>query len=205
MQECHDIFVRAHVPFPSKQKWLRNLPAKWPKVALIFDTETTLDPTQKLTFGCFRCCQLIGRTYRCIEEGLFHADAATASDLKVLRQYVENPTNIPETERLPPQIKLRLMSRTLFVNRVFWRAVRSGDLVVGFNLPFDLSRLAVKYANARKGGWSLVLTSERAENRRETESRTTSHRHHVLKQQNGFYQAEQQPPSRRMAERTALS
>jgi hypothetical protein len=156
--ERHDIFVRAHAPLPSKGNWPRRLPEKWPDFALIFDTETTLDPTQKLTFGCFRRCELLGGMYRCIEEGLFHADAATTSHLRVLRKYVENPTKIPETEGLPPQIKLRLMSRTLFVNRVFWRAVRSGDLVVGFNLPFDLSRLAIKYANARKGGWSLVLT-----------------------------------------------
>jgi hypothetical protein len=54
------------------------------------------------------------------------------------------------------------MSRTLFVNRVFWRAVRSGDLILGFALPFDLSRLAIKHAAARKGGWSLVLASRKS-------------------------------------------
>jgi len=158
VQERHDIFVRAHAPLPSKKKQWRKRSAIWPEYALIFDTETTLDPTQKLTLGCFRRCRLISEKYRCIEEGLFHADAATASDVRVLRQYVGKPLNVPNTERFPPQIKLRLMTRTSFISRVFWRSVRSGDLIVGFNLPFDLSRLAVKHAHARKGGWSLVLS-----------------------------------------------
>jgi hypothetical protein len=50
------------------------------------------------------------------------------------------------------------MSRNLFVRKIFWGAVRRGDLIVGFNLPFDLSRLAVKFANAKKSGWSLAPT-----------------------------------------------
>src|SRR5713101_5045952 len=145
--ERHDIFVRAHAPLPSKKKRWRKRSAIWPEFALIFDTETTLDSTQKLTFGCFRRCRLIAGTYWCIEEGLFHTDAATASDVMVLRQYVGDPANVPNTEKFPPQIRLRLMARSFFISRVFWRAVRSGDLIVGFNLPFDLSRLAVKHAN----------------------------------------------------------
>lgn len=162
MQERHDIFVRAHAPLPSKGKWQRRVPAKWPQFALTIDAETTLDPSQKLTFGCFRRCELVGGTYRCIEEGIFHADTLTRSDLRVLGQYAANIQNVPETQRFPPQIKLKLMSRTLFVNRVFWRAVRSGDLILGFALPFDLSRLAIKHAAARKGGWSLVLASRKS-------------------------------------------
>ena len=158
MPERHDIFVRAHAPLPSKKKWRRKRSAIWPEFALVFDTETTLDPTQKLTFGCFRRCRLIGETYSCIEEGLFHTDAPTASDVRVLRQYVGNSANVPNTARFPPQIRLHLTARSSFISRVFWRAVRSGDLIVGFNLPFDLSRLAVKHANARNGGWSLVLS-----------------------------------------------
>jgi len=121
VQERHDIFVRAHAPFPSRKKQWRKRSAIWPEYALIFDTETTLDPTQKLTFGCFRRCRLIGEKYWCIEEGLFHADAATASDVRALRQYVGNPVNVPNAEKFPPQIKLLLMGRTFFINRVFWQ------------------------------------------------------------------------------------
>jgi hypothetical protein len=160
VQEPHDIYVRAHAPLPSKKSRQRRIPAKWPKFSLIFDTETTLDPTQRLTFGCFRRCELMGAEYRCIEEGLFHADAITRSDRKTLEKYIGNLKNVPDARRFPPQLKLKLMSRTAFVNQVFFRAVRDGDSVVGFNLPFDLSRLAIKHGAARKGGWSLVLSGQ---------------------------------------------
>jgi hypothetical protein len=74
----------------------------------------------------------------------------------VLERYVAGPLNVPTTEIFPPQLKL--MSRNVFVREFFWGAVRRGDLIVGFNLPFDLSRLVVKFTNAQRGGWSLALT-----------------------------------------------
>lgn len=97
----------------------------------------------------------------------------------MLDKYVANIKNVPDAQRFPPQVKLKLMSRTAFVNRVFFRAVRDGDLIVGFNLPFDISRLAIKHGAARKGakrgkgakegkggekgwkgGWSLILSAQ---------------------------------------------
>jgi hypothetical protein len=57
---------------------------------------------------------------------------------------------------------LGLMTRSSFVSRIFWRAVQRGELVVGFNLPFDLSRLAVRAANGRKGSWSLALSTRKS-------------------------------------------
>jgi hypothetical protein len=51
------------------------------------------------------------------------------------------------------------MSRSEFIRRIFWKSVRKGELIVGFNLPFDLSRLAVKWAEGRKGDWSLAFSS----------------------------------------------
>lgn len=158
-QQRHDIFVRAHAPTSTSGQWIRRRPAKWPRYALIFDTETTIDATQKLTFGCFRRCRLEGQAYRCVKEGLFHADLLDSKDLGVLHRYVDNPLNVPATLKYPPQIKLTLQDRMSFVRRVFWPAVQRGDLIVGFNLPFDLSRLAVKSTNAGKpGAWSLILS-----------------------------------------------
>ena len=169
MQERHDIFVRAHAPLPSKRPW-RGFPcAKWPNAALVFDTETKTDPTQKLNFGCFRRYELIRNGYSCVEEGLFFADNLKHSDRSVLEQYVDNPLTIPKTEIFPPQPKLTLMRRNRFVRQVLWGAIRRGDLIVGFNLPFDLSRLAVKFTNARKGGWSLVLTLRKSKKSGATE------------------------------------
>ena len=57
---------------------------------------------------------------------------------------------------------LRLMTRASFINHVFRRSIRRGNLVVGFNLPFDLSRIAVRAANGSKGSWSLALSTRKS-------------------------------------------
>jgi hypothetical protein len=153
----HEIFVRAHTLQASKKDWSPNL-AKWPRRALIFDTETTLDPAQKLNFGCFRQCELKNGVYECVQEGLFYNDSLAENQLATLNEFVESPGNSPSTRQFPPQMELRLLSRNEFVNLILWNAVRLRSLVVGFNLPFDLSRLAIKSTNAKKNGWSLCLS-----------------------------------------------
>jgi hypothetical protein len=169
VHERHDVFVRAHAPLPSKKPWRGFRCTKWPSSALIFDTETKIDPTQKFTFGCFRRYELKRNNYFCVEEGLFFADDLRRGDRTVLQRYVAHPLNIPKTETHPPQLKLKLMSRNAFVREFFWGSVRRGDLIVGFNLPFDLTRLAVKFANAQKDGWSLALTLRKSRRTRKSE------------------------------------
>jgi len=44
------------------------------------------------------------------------------------------------------------------VEKVFWESIRAGALVVGYNLSFDISRIAVRWATARNGGFSFVLS-----------------------------------------------
>src|SRR5580692_10920910 len=68
----NDIFVRAHTSVRTKTAWDRGWSPKWPRHCLIFDAETTIDPTQKLNFGAFRRCKLVGSRYVCVEEGIFH-------------------------------------------------------------------------------------------------------------------------------------
>jgi hypothetical protein len=169
-RERYDIFVRAHAPLPSKKSsWSGFYRRKWPGSVLVFDTETRTDPTQELNFGCFHRYELKQNKYRCVEEGLFYADHLKRADRAVLERYVRNPLNVPRTDIFPPQLRLRLMSRNAFVRKLFWGTVRRGDLVVGFNLPFDLSRLAVKFANAKKSGWSLALTLRKGRRSGKTE------------------------------------
>lgn len=157
-----EIFVRAHTAIPSETK----LPGKgkgsatdkWPELALVFDTETTIDTRQTLNFGTYRLCQLRPDGYECIEEGLFHSDTASAAELTVLRKYIKDPKNPAGNESFPPQMELRLLSRSDFVEYVFWKTVRKGGLVVGFNLPFDISRIAIQAGPGDEGGWSFVLS-----------------------------------------------
>src|SRR5438552_17756077 len=48
----------------------------WPENVLVFDTETTTDPTQRLLFGSYRFGHWNENgTFICLEEGFFHDDA----------------------------------------------------------------------------------------------------------------------------------
>jgi len=168
--ERHDIFVRAHTPVRNKKGRKRRWSAKWPRYCLIVDTETTVDATQRLNFGCYRRCKLEGGKYLCIEEGLFYADDLPPADVKTLESYRDHRKTTANIEWFPAKMTLRLMTRSSFVNRIFWKSIRWGELVVGFNLPFDLSRLAARAANGRKGSWSLGLSTRKSRKTGELEA-----------------------------------
>src|SRR5215472_972566 len=157
--ERHDIFVRAHTSVRAKDSWDRRWASKWPKHCLIFDTETTLDPAQKLNFGAYRRCKLVGSKYVCVEEGIFHRDVLSKEESKLLQAYKNNPPTLPDVRYFPAKTELSLTSRSEFVKNVFWNSVRKGELIVSFNSPFDLSRLAVTFNPGRKGDWSLALSA----------------------------------------------
>ena len=169
VQKRHKIYLRAHAPHPSNDPRSPSHAAKWPDSVLIFDTETRIDATQKLNFGCFRRYEYKRDRYCCVEEGLFFAENLTRKARRALQRYAANPQNVPETENFPPQLQLKVMNREFFLRQYFWGAVRRGDLIVGFNLPFDLSRLAVKHTKAGKNSWSLVLSNRTSSKTGKTE------------------------------------
>ncbi len=156
-----DIYHRAHtVATTDKQKKNKNsrpMPI-WPSRILIFDTETTVDARQELTLGVYRLCKLKDKRYICSEEGLFHRDDLDALQLEVLTKYVATHLAQIEVKSFPPQPDLKLYPRWQFLEKVFWKAIKDERMIVGFNLPFDLSRLAVDWATADNGGWSLILS-----------------------------------------------
>jgi len=162
--EVHEIFVRAHTVVPAKPTRDRPSPAKWPDEVLVFDTETTIDTAQKLNFGFFRRCKVGRIGYECVEEGLFYADDLDVEQREVLDRFVADPENLPQLDVkiFPPPMRLDIYNRSLFVERVFWKAIRRGAMIVGFNLPYDLSRLAVKSGPSDDGGWSLILSMRKS-------------------------------------------
>lgn len=147
------IAVRAYTPPTKTRKASRTHPWKRPTAVLVFDTETTIDATQRLLLGVWQ----VYHEGTLIDEGLFHGDDLGIEDLAKLRAYQR--THMADTNRREP---LRLISRREFLTEVFWPvAYKQRGLVVGFNLPFDLSRIAVGSGTARGsffgGGFSLVL------------------------------------------------
>ena len=158
-------------PFLVKQKkrrkrYKRSLAP--PDYAFILDAETVPNAEQELTFGSYR---LLARNpdaepfaYDCIEEVLFHADDAPAEAIARLHAYAR--THEAETAALGPR-PLRVLPLSVVVEELFIAAVRVRALIVGFNLPFDLSRLAFDAKEAKKGargGFSFVLSTYRDEN-----------------------------------------
>lgn len=147
-----------------KRKARRQRKTTKPQISLVFDTETTIDVTQKLNFGSCRvyidrASGLPGTT--CTTEYLFYADELPERDpdgFQVLIDYVNDHQALVALGRAQ---EIHLVSRAEFVEKVLYRyGYRQEAMIVGFNLPFDLSRLAVDATRARKflrGGNSLKL------------------------------------------------
>lgn len=150
--EAMRIAHRAYVPIEgNKAKWrkaeMRLVGAS--EYALVFDTETTTDPSQRLRLGAY---QFRKRT-ELIEAGFFYeANALSGDELALLRS---------TSDRLG--LECRPVSE--FVDEVFYRlAYELRASIVGFNLPFDLSRLAIRHNSARgkmRGGFSFQLSQDR--------------------------------------------
>lgn len=134
---------------------------KWAEYVLAVDCESTIDPCQTLTFGSYRFCRANSEgRYSCIEEGLFHPDDLSQTDLQGFSLLVSYAaTAEAQTEGNVPT-SLRLLSRSKFMEEVFWKAAMYSDAsIVGFSLPFDTTRLALdnKEARSRNERWSLVM------------------------------------------------
>ena len=142
-------------PEPAQKKGKNKTRKAWrrPESMFVFDTETTVDATQRLLFGCYRFIV----KGECQEEALVYADDLSAKDLGVLQEYVNKFR--ADTGHAS---ELKLLSRAEFLKRLFTATYKGRSLLVGFNLPFDLARLGFDVASARRefsGGFSLGLWS----------------------------------------------
>lgn len=135
-----------------------------PRRTIVFDCETTTDETQRLLFGVWRLyidAQDAAPGSVCIEEGIFYADDLPTTDpdgYQTLRAYAKaRRANVAPGYRS----RLRVLSRSEFVDQLIWKqGYKNQATIVGYNLPFDLTRLATYAAPARKtnrGGISLRL------------------------------------------------
>jgi hypothetical protein len=115
---------------------------------IVIDTETRVSsPVQELVFGSFALYQ--GEVLERI--GLFYdPEVVTKNELAVLKAYCSKE----------PLIKLYAVRE--FIDGVFYPLVYKEQVpCVGFNLPFDISRLAIGYGFARrsmKSGFVLKLS-----------------------------------------------
>jgi hypothetical protein len=128
----------------------RTTPSEW---VLVFDCETRTTPDQRLRFGGYQ----LRYKEEIWERGAFYEpDVLSTDELAILRRFIEDEQSNSDGERVC------LKTRAEFVDEIFYRSAYGvGAQIVGFNLPFDLSRLATRHASARramKGGFSLTLS-----------------------------------------------
>lgn len=122
-----------------------------PKDSLVFDTETTTDHRQSLRVGAYQL-----RTGGKLKEGLFFDKRnISRADLRTIRTYA-------------CAHGFRLLTVREFVDFiVYCEAYQTGMGIIGFNLPFDLSRIALESATARSLSDAFTLKlSDHASNPR---------------------------------------
>ncbi len=129
--ERRPILLRTYAEATDKET--RSRGPKAPEFTLIFDTETTRDKTQQFRFGTYQLLQK-GKLRK---RGLFYGKV-TPAELETLK------AEAPKRGCVEP-----LSLHDFVHNRFLATAFKAGGLVVGFNLPFDLSRLAMRHASAR--------------------------------------------------------
>ena len=116
---------------------------------IAFDTETTMDFAQRLLFGVFR----IHEHGTLLEEGIFFGDSLTELERSLIGAYAD-------LHDLP------VYTREEFVEIFYVEVYELGTLCVGFNLPFDLSRIAIRAGcgrgeNRRKFRFKLTWRVDR--------------------------------------------
>jgi len=165
--EDAEIAVRCYVESEKKSKWISKSDGKQESTdideisnsisdedsididrILVFDTETTTDQYQNLTFGSYAVYEhgnLKGI-------GIFYGNSLPEKDKETLGNYCKEKG-------------ISLISQLDFMEKVFYPEVYDyHTLCIGFNLPFDLSRLAISFGEGRgrnKGSFSLVLSESK--------------------------------------------
>lgn len=144
---------------------------RYPFEVLVFDTETRIDPSQNLMVGVWRFYRddpdaKPGTT--CIEEGFFYPDDLPETDPDGYRTLVEYAaTHQPDTTPgfahptagtgIPCWSVSEWLEKRLYL---YGYRHRNRCTIVGFNLPFDLGRLATHWGEGKNnflGGWSLGI------------------------------------------------
>jgi hypothetical protein len=149
--DCLPVGVRAYVPLAKAERARKPRPEPEPSEwVLIFDTETSTDPAQRLRFGSFQ----LRKAGALEKHGLFYDPSAlTEREQRLLADFARSNG-------------LELLTATEFVENVFFKfGYELRATIVGFNLPFDISRLAVRHGPARRrpmrGGFSFQLSENR--------------------------------------------
>jgi hypothetical protein len=132
MADRLDLYFRAHaIPAISLQEDWRDGHAREPEHALIFHCATTADKRQDLLFGAYICADLKDDQFVANEIGLFHR-GGQAKELRVLQRFVKDSA-------------FEFGTLEEFRRKVFLKHLKGKALIVAYDAPFEISRIAVKW------------------------------------------------------------
>lgn len=145
-------FVRAYTERPAAKprgttpgQKDNDSPSDW---SLVFDCETTTCAAQALRFGFFQ----VRKDGELKREGIFIADELPDDERNLVASYASDRT-------------LEVCSVQEFRHKVLLRVgYEARANIIGFNLPFDISRVAMDWGEARgslRGGFSFQLSEDR--------------------------------------------
>ena len=136
MNPINDIFLRCHVEKAkeTKRNFIPRMVNANNSIVLTFDTETTTDEFQNLIMGS--CGIWINdKLERFI---IFHDDSLDQNRLATIQKFCTNNN-------------YEILPRARFVDEIFYPYVyKSRAICVGFNLPFDISKLQSYFTESRK-------------------------------------------------------
>jgi hypothetical protein len=127
---------------------------KWNNFILVFDTETTVDINQSLKFGVFRFYHSVNdNNYELLKEGIFYDDRnITAEEYRILQDYCkQHKWGDIESDKNNDNAELWFIPLNKFIRNGIRYIYEYDGILVGFNLPFDISRIASGYTYPKKG------------------------------------------------------
>jgi hypothetical protein len=155
------VALRAYVPQKKRGRSARfkTMSSEW---ALIFDCETMIESSQRLRFGVYQVRK--GAELYEDEHGPEHGIFYAADDPEAISVH-----DLAELKKFAAKHRLKLMSLQEFIEDVlFGIAYDFRATIVGFNLPFDISRLAINHSSAHATTYTPKANADGSENEKVT-------------------------------------
>jgi hypothetical protein len=132
-----DLFFRAHTtPIAPQKEYRSKRRTSQPKNALIFRCVTTGDEKKELLFGAYICAELKDKEYVATEVGLFYREGHP-EEFRALTRFVSGSA-------------YELGSLEEFLRGAFLKYVKARALIVAYDAPREVSRIAIKWNKSAK-------------------------------------------------------
>jgi hypothetical protein len=132
-----DLYFRAHtIPVTPQKEYRSKRRASQPKEALIFRCATTGDEKEDLLFGAYVCAEWKDAEYVAKEIGLFYREGHP-EELRALTRFVRGSA-------------YELGSVEEFRRNVFLKYLKARALIVAYDAPREISRIAIKWNKSAK-------------------------------------------------------